>query len=79
MDTITEMLASAQRCLDGAKIAAQKGDAATMLQRLALVAQYASLIADDTAHDTLGRGEMMSVWSAANKVSCVMFPHINAA
>lgn len=58
-------LAGAQRCLDAAREELRKDNAEGVLERLALVAQYASLVAHYLPPDTKGVESMKNVWALA--------------
>ena len=55
----------AQRCLDAAAQALQHGDTEGLLERMALVAQYASLVAHYMPPEVKGIESMKNVWSLA--------------
>lgn len=55
----------AQRCLDDARKALRTGNAEAVLERVALVAQYVSLVAHYLPPDTKGVESMRNVWPLA--------------
>ena len=65
---ILQDIRNAQRCLTEARKALKDGDSPDwMLQRLSLVAQYASLACHYMPEDQPGVQDMKNVWPHANK------------